>query len=78
MTEPPPPTTRAPYPPGTEVEIRNQFDRAWSEGFVVESVAGDGGYFIARRSDGTVLPTEFAASEVRRVRKRSKNSMWWV
>ncbi len=79
MTDSPtPPTTRRPYPPGTEVEIRNQFDRAWSGGFVIESLAGNGNYFVARGSDRTVLPSEFAPTEVRRVKRRSNNSMWWV
>ncbi|HUW04266.1 MAG TPA: hypothetical protein VMW08_18070 [Acidimicrobiales bacterium] len=73
-----PSVARKPYPPGTDVEIRNQFDRAWSSGFVVESLAGNGRYFISRTSDGTVLPTEFPPSAVRRVKNRAKNSMWWV
>ena len=76
--EPTPPHGRRPYPPGTEVEIRNQFDRSWSAGFVIESLAGNGSYFVARTSDRTVLPTEFAPTEVRRVKRRSNNSMWWV
>lgn len=70
--------TRQPYAPGTAVEIRNQFDRSWSSGFVVESLAGNGNYFVARSSDGSVLPAEFGPSDVRRVKKKSKNSMWWV
>ena len=74
----PPATGRKPYPPGTEVEIRNQLDRSWSGGFVVESLAGNGRYFISRTSDGAVLPSEFPPSAVRRVKKRAKNSMWWV
>lgn len=72
------PVSRKPYTPGTEVEIRNQLDRTWSGGFSVASLAGNGRYFIARASDGAVLPAEFGPSEVRRVKKRSKNSMWWV
>ena len=76
--ERPPSVARKPYPPGTEVEIQNQLDRTWSAGFVVESLAGNGRYFISRTSDGTVLPTEIGPNALRRVKKRAKNSMWWV
>lgn len=69
---------RAPYPPGTRVELRNHFDRTWSDGFVVDSLVGNGNYFIARTSDGSVLPTEITPADVRRERKRSKNTMWWT
>ncbi len=58
---------------GTKVEVRDRFDRSWSNGFSVEQVTGSG-YRLRRRSDGQVLPGEFAADDVRRERK----SMWWV
>ena len=60
--------------PGTRVEVRNAFDRAWAAGFTVEEATADG-YRLKRRSDGKVLPPVFAFDDVRRERRRS---MWWV
>lgn len=50
--------------PGTEVEVRSTFDRSWKRGFVIEA-ASDQGYRLRRRSDGSVLPTPFAAETIR-------------
>lgn len=68
--------------PGTRVEVRSRFDRRWSRGFEVAELLApasntdDPRYRIRRRSDGSVLPTEFDAEEVR-TEKRGR-SMWWV
>lgn len=70
--------SRQQYPPGTEVEIRNKLDRVWSDGFRVVCAAGEHSYRIARNSDGSELPTVIDQADVRRPRKRSKNSLWWV
>ena len=50
--------------PGTEVEVRSTFDRSWKRGFVIED-ASEQGYRLRRRSDGSVLPTPFAAEAIR-------------
>jgi hypothetical protein len=65
--------------PGTRVEVRSRFDRSWSRGFEVEEQLGpetDSRYRVRRHSDGSVLPTEFDAEEVRT--ERRGRSMWWV
>ena len=71
--------------PGTRVEVRTRFDRRWSTGFEVDAVlpAGDGGsgdealrYRIRRRSDDSILPTDFGPDEVRSEKKG--RSMWWI
>jgi len=67
--------------PGTRVEVRSRFDRRWSRGFEVVEELPDGGsgepqYRVRRRSDGSVLPTLFPATEVREDSRRSE--MWWV
>ncbi|MBK6855395.1 MAG: hypothetical protein IPG97_02220 [Microthrixaceae bacterium] len=59
---------------GVRVEVRNNFDDSWSNGFVIMAVTATG-YRLRRRHDNEVLPTEFPANDVRRERK---NSMWWV
>ena len=49
-------------------DVRNRFDGRWSGGFrVVAVVPGEQGprYRVVRRSDGTVLPVTFSASELR-------------
>jgi hypothetical protein len=70
---------------GTRVEVRTRFDRRWSTGFEVDAVLGtvDDGtgheglrYRIRRRSDDSILPTEFAPDEVRSEKKG--RSMWWI
>jgi len=50
--------------PGTDVEVRSTFDQSWKRGFVVEH-ASDHGYRLRRRSDDSVLPTDFAPEVVR-------------
>lgn len=50
--------------PGTRVEVRERFSGGWARGFEVAEVAG-GSVRLRRLSDGTVLPTEFSATEVR-------------
>jgi hypothetical protein len=66
--------------PGTRVEVRSRFDRRWSRGFEVaeelDSSVPPPRYLVRRRSDGSVLPSEFDAEEVR-AEKRGR-SMWWV
>jgi hypothetical protein len=65
--------------PGTRVEVRSRFDRAWTRGFeVAETVpaAGSLRYRLRRRSDGSVLPALFTDDEVRE--ERRKNDMWWL
>ena len=66
--------------PGTRVEVRTRFDQRWTRGFevadVVTGVEGGERYRIRRRSDDTVLPTEFGSEEVRSEKKG--RTMWWV
>jgi hypothetical protein len=65
--------------PGTRIEVRARFDRAWARGFEVaeELPAGDTSrYRVRRRSDGSILPVLFDADDVRH--ERSKNDMWWI
>jgi hypothetical protein len=65
---------RRPLRVGSRVEVRNRFDGSWSPGFEVSALVDDG-YRIRRRSDGSELPAEFDADDVRRERR---TSMWWV
>ncbi|MEX2256781.1 MAG: hypothetical protein WEC34_15180 [Acidimicrobiia bacterium] len=71
--------------PGTRVEVRTRFDQHWTRGFEVADVRsvegeGEGGggarYLIRRRSDDSVLPSEFASDEIRS--EKMGRSMWWV
>jgi hypothetical protein len=65
--------------PGTRVEVRSRFDRAWARGFeVAEQVTEDQAhrYRVRRRSDGSVLPVLFEDDEIRA--ERPKNDMWWI
>jgi hypothetical protein len=65
--------------PGTRVEVRSRFDRAWARGFeVAEQVTEDRArrYRVRRRSDGSVLPVLFEDDEIRA--ERPKNDMWWI
>jgi hypothetical protein len=65
--------------PGTRIEVRARFDRAWARGFEVaeQLPEGDGWrYRVRRRSDGSILPVLFDADDVRK--ERSKNDMWWI
>lgn len=53
--------------PGSVVEVRRRFDRAWARGFQV--IDGDGHSFRLRRnSDGAVLPVSFPATDLRLAR----------
>ncbi len=53
--------------PGSVVEVRRRFDRAWARGF--EVIDGDGQSFRLRRnSDGAVLPVSFPATDLRLAR----------
>lgn len=54
--------------PGTPVEVRRRFDRAWARGFAVAEVSagtGTDAYRVRRLTDGAVLPVWFPADEVR-------------
>jgi hypothetical protein len=66
--------------PGTRVEVRTRFDQRWTRGFEVADVLpGDEGnqrYRIRRRSDDSVLPTEFGSEEIRSEKKG--RTMWWM
>ena len=62
--------------PGTRVEVRRRYDERWSRGFEVADHTEAGGYRVRRISDGTVLPAEFSADDVREERKR-KQGLWW-
>jgi hypothetical protein len=52
---------------GTEVEVCSRFRRVWVKGFEVVDVENDG-YRLRRKSDRWVLPTVFAADDVRPLR----------
>jgi len=56
--------------PGTEVEVRTQFEGRWTRGFAVQHGDDDRGYVLQRLGDGTVLPARFAVHELMRGRKR--------
>ena len=60
--------------PGTKVEVRSRFDRSWARGFEIAEVV-DAGYRIRRLSDGSILPLDFSADDVRAERKKS--DFWW-
>ncbi len=62
--------------PGTAVEVRQRFDQRWTRGFEIAAVDA-GRYRLKRLSDGTVLPTDFGAAELRPERKR-RQGMWWA
>lgn len=59
---------------GARVEVRSRFDGHWARGFEVVSVAG-ARYRVRRLSDGSELPADFGADEVRPERRRS--GIWW-
>lgn len=65
--------------PGTRVEVRTRFDQRWTRGFeVAEMLAHEDGsrYLIRRRSDDSVLPSEFGSDEIRSEKKG--RTMWWI
>ena len=49
---------------GTRVQVRNQYDGAWTRGFEVHS-SRRGGYVLRRLSDQRVLPATFAPPDLR-------------
>ncbi|MCC6338372.1 MAG: hypothetical protein KJ056_00715 [Acidimicrobiia bacterium] len=67
--------------PGTRVEVRSRFERAWARGFeIAEEVGGghdgdDVRYRIRRRSDGSVLPALFTVDDVR---EEKRDRLWWI
>jgi hypothetical protein len=70
--------------PGTRVEVRSRFESRWSRGFeVAHRVDGEGGaadsgptmYKVRRRSDGSVLPVNFAETDLR---EENRRSTWWI
>jgi hypothetical protein len=48
------------------VEVRTSFNGLWANGFEVAEQT-PGGYRLRRISDGTVLPREFSAEDLREV-----------
>ncbi len=52
-------------PIGTPVAVRTRYQDAWSNGFEVVRVTGDG-YWLRRESDRSLLPRAFIADDVRR------------
>jgi len=54
---------------GTQVELYSAFDRTWSSGFEIASVA-DAGYRVRRLSDGSLLPGYTTGSDVRTIDRR--------
>jgi hypothetical protein len=56
--------------PGTRVEVRRRFDRAWARGFEVIDVS-EAGYRLRRTSDNAVLPVPFPRVDVRAAVPRS-------
>jgi len=59
---------------GSSVEVRGRFEQTWHPGYRVERVT-DQGIELRRDSDGSVLPTFFSPTEVR---KRRSRSTWWT
>ncbi|MBA2607858.1 MAG: hypothetical protein H0U92_02865 [Actinobacteria bacterium] len=60
---------------GTRVEVRQRFDGRWARGFTIEH-ARDDGYVVRRDLDGSVLPEQFSAADIRH--ERRKRNMWWA
>jgi hypothetical protein len=58
-------TRRDVLPIGTPVAVRTRYQDAWSNGFEVVRVTGDG-YWLRRESDRYLLPRAFVADDVRR------------
>ncbi len=48
------------------VEVRNRYDGRWAGGFQVAEETPSG-YRLRRLSDGSILPEEFSAEDVREV-----------
>ena len=63
-------TTDTTFPAGTPVDVRSRFVGEWSRGFeVVDRL--ETGYLLRRASDHTILPSTFAAEDVRPQRRSS-------
>jgi len=65
---------------GTRVEVRTRFESSWTRGFEIvdrvgEVESGEALYKVRRRSDGSILPVEFAEHELREERRRGT---WWI
>ena len=56
--------------------MRRKFDQRWARGFEIAETVADDAYRLRRLSDGTVLPAEFPADDVRVERK--KQGLWWA
>jgi hypothetical protein len=53
-------------PVGTPIQVRNQFDGAWTSGFLIVDVrTEEDAYRVQRRSDRTLLPEFFGPDDVR-------------
>ena len=66
--------------PGTRVEVRSRFESRWARGFeVADTVETDGQtepmYKVRRRSDGAILPVDFAEGDLR---EENRRSTWWI
>jgi hypothetical protein len=66
--------------PGTRVEVRSRFESKWSRGFEVADLVEDAGpgeamYKVRRRSDGSILPVNFPATDLR---EENRRSTWWI
>lgn len=66
--------------PGTRVEVRNRFESKWARGFEVADLVdregqGEPMYKVRRRSDGSILPVEFAENDLR---EENRRSTWWI
>ncbi|MDQ1510444.1 MAG: hypothetical protein QOG50_2288 [Actinomycetota bacterium] len=55
-----------------EVEVRTHFDGRWVGGFEIADVREDR-YLLRRRSDGTTLPVEFPAHDIRSRRQAPRS-----
>lgn len=55
------------YAVGTHVEVRDRYQRDWSEGYEVVDIAPEG-YRLRRRADGRIMPSIFPFDAVRRHR----------
>jgi hypothetical protein len=61
--------SRARWPNGARVQVRNRFDGSWASGFEVERQGESGddlraSYLLRRISDGSVLPIAFDEGEI--------------
>ncbi|HEV7525180.1 MAG TPA: hypothetical protein VGP92_09445 [Acidimicrobiia bacterium] len=64
--------------PGTRVEVRGRFESKWSRGFEVADLVDDENqpmYKVRRRSDGSILPVNFAEADLR---EENRRTTWWI